>query len=164
MSPIMHHSIDNVNHQSARSAAEGPDAVLDLVHTLMHQVRAQQYQAIQQGDAPLTHMEAKVLGFFGRQPGATQSDLAQHSGRDKAQLARLVKGLRERGLLDGQADPADKRNLRLAVSPAGQALLQALNQASRQVSTRALAGFSAAEQAQLVALLQRVRGNLDAPG
>jgi hypothetical protein len=36
-------------------------------------------------------MEGKVLGFFARHPGATQRDLAQHSGRDKAQLARLIK-------------------------------------------------------------------------
>ncbi|PXW97629.1 DNA-binding MarR family transcriptional regulator [Sphaerotilus hippei] len=157
----MRHTIDNVNKKGGCGSDDDPDAVLDLVHTLMHQVRAQQYQALQGGDAPLTHMEAKVLGFFGRHPGGTQSDLALHSGRDKAQLARLVKGLRERGLLDGEADPADKRNLRLRVSEAGQALLQALNAASHEVSQRAMAGFSAAELAQLQALLRRVRANLD---
>jgi hypothetical protein len=34
-------------------------------------------------------MEGKVLGFFARHPGATQRDLAQHSGRDKAAVATL---------------------------------------------------------------------------
>ena len=160
----MRHTIDNVNHPAPRGPDEAPDAVLDLVHALMHQVRAQQYQALQGGEAALTHMEAKMLGFFGRRPGATQSDLAQHSGRDKAQLARLVKGLRERGLLDGTPDPADKRNLRLSVSPAGQALLQQLNALSRTVSQRATAGLSAAELTQLQDLLQRMRSNLGEPG
>lgn len=163
----MRKSIDNVNHVDKPAASglkDGADAVLDLVHTLMHQVRAQQYQPLQAGDLPLTHMEAKVLGFFGRRPMATQSDLAVHSGRDKAQLARLIKGLRERELLGAAPDPADKRNVLLFVSPQGQALLARLNHIGRAVSARASAGLTQAELATLQALLQRMRQNLDEPG
>jgi DNA-binding MarR family transcriptional regulator len=49
-------------------------------------------------------MEGKVLGYFCRHPGNTQSDLAQHSGRDKAQLTRLIARLKEAGLLEARAD------------------------------------------------------------
>ncbi len=154
----MRKSNDNVN-QSARAAG---DEVLDLVHRVMHQVRSLQYQALRGGPHDITHMESKVLGFVGQHPGTTQSDLAQHSGRDKAQLARLIKGLRERGLLDGEADEADRRHLRLTLSAAGSEVLQQLQQRGRRVGTQALAGLSAAEQAQLQALLQRLKDNLDA--
>lgn len=49
----------------------------------------------------------------------TLSALISHSGCDKGQLARLVGGLRERGLLDGRADENDRRNLLLHLTPGG---------------------------------------------
>lgn len=151
--------MDNVNHSDGAE----PEHVLELIHTVMHQVRSQQYQVLRDGPHTITHMETKVLGFFGRHPGATQTDLAQHSGRDKAQLARLIKGLREQGLLDAQADTVDRRSVRLALTAQGRAVLDALEQASAHLAVQAVAGLSAAEQGQLLALLQRVRQNLAAP-
>lgn len=151
--------MDNVNH----SGEAEPEHVLELIHTVMHQVRSQQTQVLRDGPHTITHMETKVLGFFGRHPGATQTDLAQHSGRDKAQLARLIKGLREQGLLDAQADTVDRRSVRLALTAQGRAVLDALEQASAHLAVQAVAGLSAEEQGQLLALLQRVRQNLAAP-
>ena len=151
--------MDNINH----SGGAEPEHVLELIHTVMHQVRSQQYQVLRGGPHTITHMETKVLGFFGRHPGATQTDLAQHSGRDKAQLARLIKGLREQGLLDAQADTVDRRSVRLALTAQGRAVLDALEQASAHLAVQAVAGLSAEEQGQLLALLQRVRQNLAAP-
>ena len=138
------------------------DDVLELVHTVMHQYRSQQYRVLRDGPHDITHMDSKVLGYFGRHPGATQSDLAQHSGRDKAQLARLVKGLRERGLLDGEADPADRRNVRLSLTAEGHAVQRALQQQAKRLSTKAVNGLDVAERRQLLELLQRVSANLDA--
>lgn len=151
--------MDNVNHSDGAE----PEHVLELIHTVMHQVRSQQYQVLRDGPHTITHMETKVLGFFGRHPGATQTDLAQHSGRDKAQLTRLIKGLREQGLLDAQADTVDRRSVRLALTAQGRAVLDALEQASAHLAVQAVAGLSAEEQGQLLALLQRVRQNLAAP-
>lgn len=156
MSAIMRKSIDTVNHKSRTP----DDDVLESIHAVMHQYRAQQYRVLRDGPHDITHMESKVLGYFGRQPGATQSDLAQHSGRDKAQLARLIKGLRERGLLLAEADEADRRNLRLTLSAEGQAVQRALQQQARRLGASAVAGFSEQEQQTLLALLQRVKANL----
>jgi DNA-binding MarR family transcriptional regulator len=161
MSSIMRKSVDNVNLVgSPRTPAETAEAVVDLVHTVMHQFRSLQFQALRDGAHELTHMESKVLGFFAWRPGATLSDLVQHSGRDKAQLARLVKGLRERALLVGEADAADRRNVRLTLSDAGRALQRSLDDEASVVNLRAVDGLSATEQAQLVGLLERVRRNL----
>ena len=101
-----------------------------------------------------------MLGFFSRHPQATLSDLAQHSGRDKAQLARLVAGLRERGLLEGMADAADRRNMRLTLTATGQAVQKGLRQQTRRLAQRAVAGLSETDQAQLRRLLEAVRENL----
>lgn len=134
--------------------------MLEQVHQLMHRYRSRQYQVLRDGPHAITHMESKVLGFFGRHPGGTQSELAAHSGRDKAQLARLIKGLRERGLLDAEEDAQDRRQVRLRPSPAGLEVLNLLQRQARHLGQRALAGLSPAEQAQLAGLLRRVHANL----
>ncbi|UXH79615.1 MarR family winged helix-turn-helix transcriptional regulator [Roseateles amylovorans] len=135
--------------------------MLELIHTVMHQYRARQYRVLKDGPHDITHMDGKVLGFFARHPGATQSDLAQHSGRDKAQLARLIKGLREQGLLEAEADEADRRHVRLRLSAQGDAVNQALRRQAKQLSALAVEGLDAQEQEMLLKLLQRVRFNLD---
>ena len=105
-------------------------------------------------------MDSRVLGYFGRNPGTTQSDLAQHSGRDKTQLARLIKGLRDCGLLDGEPDPSHRGNTRLSLTDAGQAVRRALQQQGKRLNAAAVAGTTAAERAQLTQLLLRVSQNL----
>ena len=166
MSPIMPRSIDNVNDRvkPGRAAASvehtPPEDVLDLVHTLMHRVRSLRQRGLRGLPYELTTMDMRVLGFVGRQPGATQSALAQRSGRDKAQLARLVKGLRERGLLELRTDAADRRNQQLFLSESGLALHQALRQQIGHLEKQAVAGLSAAERSQLRTLLQHVDANL----
>jgi DNA-binding MarR family transcriptional regulator len=166
MSSIMRKSVDNVNHMDSASASSAQpsaaDAVIELVHAVMHQFRSRQFQVLRDNAHDVTHMESKVLGFFSRHPGETLSDLVAHSGRDKAQLARLVKGLRERGLLVAEADVADRRNVRLRLSDAGRAVQRALHGEAHTLNARAIDGLSAQEQAQLIALLGRLKANLDA--
>lgn len=158
----MRKSRDIVN-QSDKPGKPSDDEVLELIHRVMHQYRSQQYQVLRDGPHAITHMESKVLHYYGHHPGATQNQLAQDSGRDKAQLARLIKGLREQGLLAGEADEADRRNVRLSLTADGRSVQGSLRQQARQLNAKAVAGMTAAEQQQLVALLQRVRDNLDAP-
>src|SRR3954452_7803417 len=140
MSPIMRKPVDNVKHGgSANAPASRPgDAVLELLHTVMHQFRSLQYQVLRDGPHDVTHMDSKVMGFFAHHPGATLSDLALHSGRDKGQLARLVKGLRERGLLLAEADTQDRRNVQLRLSDEGQAVQRALRLQARALNERAV--------------------------
>ncbi|HEY4079678.1 MAG TPA: MarR family transcriptional regulator [Burkholderiaceae bacterium] len=152
----MRKSNDNVNHMGNA----GPADILEQVHALMHEYRALQYRFLRDGPHDITHMDSKVLGFFSRHPGSTQSDLAEHSGRDKAQLARLIKGLRDRGLLEATVDEADRRNVRLALTAEGKAIQRALGQQARKLSAKAVAGLSEAEQGQLLTLIGRVRQNL----
>lgn len=158
MSRIVRRSVDKVNHAARRPE----DEVLDLVHSVMHQVRSQQYRVLRGGGHDVTHMESKVLIFLARHPEATQRDMARATGRDKAQLARLIKGLRERGLLASRPDPSDRRNQRLSLTADGKAVLQTLQRQSARLARKAVAALEAAEVQQLVTLLRRVQHNLDA--
>jgi DNA-binding MarR family transcriptional regulator len=155
MSSIMCKQVDVVNHQASLA-----EEVVESVHAVMHRFRSLQFQALKEAAHDLSHMEAKTLGFFAARPGATQSELVQHSGRDKGQVARLIAGLRERGLLEAGADASDKRSVRLQVSAAGQALQQQVRKQAQRVSAQAVAGLDETECRQLLALLAKLRENL----
>ncbi len=140
------------------------DDVVEAIHAVMHLFRARQYRAVRDGASELTHLEGRVLAFFARHPGATQRELAAHSGRDKGQLARLVAGLKARALLQAQVDEGDRRSVRLRLTARGQALQQALRRQSRQLSKAAVAGLTEPERRALVELLRKVRVNIEAAG
>lgn len=153
----MQKEVDRVN-QNHGGRADDP---LETMHAIVHLYRARQLRGVRGGPHELAHMEMKALGYFARHPGATQSDLVAHSGRDKAQVARLIRVLREAQLLDATADAQDRRSTRLALSSAGQEVFDGVRRQSAALGEVAVAGLSADEQAQLMALLARVRANLE---
>ena len=150
--------VDQVNQHAGRPV----DDVLETMHAIMHLYRSAQQRSLRDGPNDLAHMEVKALGFFARHPGATQSELVAHSGRDKAQVARQIRALRERGLLEAQADAADRRSSRLSLSSEGRAVHAALHSNDGRLKEMALQGFSEEEKGALLDLLARVRANLQA--
>lgn len=134
--------------------------VTDRLHAVMHGLRRHLQQALREDADGLGPMEARCLNYFAHHDGHTQSDLVQHAGRDKAQIARLVKGLHERGLLHSRPDPADGRSQRIGLSAAGQALQRRLQQHRARFEKALTAGLSAQERNTLLALLDRLEGNL----
>lgn len=156
----MRKQVDKVNQNRSAQPSGTVGDVFDAIHSILHLYRSQQFRAFAGGEHELTHMESKVLRFFAREPGATLSDLVVHSGRDKAQLTRLIRGLRDKGLLDASADEADRRSTRLYLSEAGRALHAQLHAIGAELSDVALTGLSEGEREQLHALLLRVRANL----
>lgn len=157
----MQKQVDQVNQNSILGATE----IVESMHAILHLFRTQQHRSLREAQHDLAHMEVKVLGFFARHPGGSPSDLVAHSGRDKAQVARLIRGLRERGLLDAEADATDRRSTRLRLSEAGRSLYAALHSHDGELAEAALAGMSMQECATLRELLARVRANLEAgPG
>jgi len=149
----------------AKDAPRGDDGraagILELVRAVMHQMRSKQLRDPAFVAAGLSPSEGRALAFFARHPGATQSDLVAHSGRDKGQVARLLAGLRERELLAAEADAGDRRVIRLTLSPAAEALHEAVRRQRRKLAEAAVAGLDASERQALQALLERVLANLD---
>jgi DNA-binding MarR family transcriptional regulator len=112
--------VDEVNQMPGSPAAASPASeVMESVHAIMHLYRSRHQRSLRTDEHELAHMEIKVLGFFARNPNASQSELVAYSGRDKAQVARLIRGLRERGLLDARADELDRRSRRLSLTGQG---------------------------------------------
>jgi DNA-binding MarR family transcriptional regulator len=149
----MRESMDNVNQYGQ---AASPEEVFEVLHELMHLHRAQRQRAIETAGLAVSPLEARVLGFFARNPGATLTDLAAHSGRDKSQLARLIGSLRERGLLDARPDEQDRRNLRLQVTAAAEAVHRAMRTQMRRLAKAALADMDEEERMRFLASLRKV--------
>ena len=63
---------------------------------------------------------------------------------------------------DAAADETDKRSTRLALSEAGREMFAALHRHDGALAETALEGISEVERATLLALLERVRANLEA--
>jgi DNA-binding MarR family transcriptional regulator len=161
MSSIMRKSVDHVNHSGSTGSSAATSDVLEAVHGLMHAVRAHQHRAMREGGHELTPMEGKLIGHLARHPGTAQSELVAHWGRDKGQIARMVNGLKERGLLEALPDEQDRRVQRLHLTDAARVLHEAVHRERRRLAARAVAGLSGDEKAQLLSLLAKVRGNLE---
>lgn len=137
-----------------------PGDIIDTLHQAMHRYRALQFRALRAAAQDLSHMEFKALRFIAEHPGASASDLVQRSGRDKAQIARLLAELRARGLVEARPAPGDRRSQTLHLSAAGEAVDAQLRDLSEALAAESLSGFSDADATALLALLQRWVGRL----
>ena len=151
-------SVAHVNKETAEIA----DDVFELIHTVMHLFRSEQYRVLREGRYDLTHMEGKILGFFIRHPGATLRDVVLHFRQDKGQLARLIRSLKDQELLEAESDIRDRRSLPLQPTREGRSVHQILQRQVRKLSEVAIRGLSARERRQLTILLHKVRSNLEA--
>lgn len=111
--------------------------------------------------------EARLLWEFAN-AGAPLSatELARELQLDLGYLSRLLKGLRERGLIKARANPADARQSLLTLTAAGRRAFAPLDQGSQAQTSKMLARLNAPQQQRLLRALGRVQAMLgdEAPG
>ena len=129
--------------------------VFEVLHDLLHLFRARLLESLEAVQPGLTFNEFRILMHTGRHPGITQKELVEHSHTDKAQMARMLAQLQDRGWLERSASEADKRVRCLQLSAQGLQLFEQLRHQREQIANDLLRDFPAAEQKQLRALLQR---------
>lgn len=79
----------------------------------------------------------RALYFIGRRPGLAVGDLMSILGITKQSLGRVLKDLAAKGLLTQSIGTEDRRERRLALTDAGQALEQALSAPQRALMASA---------------------------
>lgn len=152
------HGHGHAHWHAAAGDATGSEALFERLHELMFLFRSRLMQSLRDDPEGLAGMEVKVLRFFSHHPGATQSDLVQHSGRDKGQIARLVKTLIERGLL--QPSATVQRRGALELTGAGLSLHQRLQRRRAEQADRIMSVLSSQERTQLDTILTRLQSAL----
>lgn len=62
----------------------------------------------------------QVMSCLWREQGSTQQILAERTARSKASLSSLMTTLEKRGFIERRAEPSDRRNKRVFLTPEGE--------------------------------------------
>jgi len=122
-----------------------------------------QFDQLSRVELGLSRAQCRLIGQVkynesGRPP--TQAELAQHLDLTPMAVATLVDRMEAAGWITRRPSETDRRANAIELQPRAEAALEKAFAVSDRVQEAALAGFGAAERRQLVAMLQRVRANL----
>ena len=109
-----------------------------------------------------TLTQCLILTEVGRNGPMTLADLGHRTSLDKGWLSRTVEMLVQQGLLTKALGDADRRTIRIALSPAGQTRYQQLNETLNAHAERVMARIPPAEREQVAHALARLYQALQA--
>jgi DNA-binding MarR family transcriptional regulator len=95
--------------------------------------------------------------------GVTQRELAQRTGMQEPTAVIALRGMEAAGWIRREPSTQDRRKVAIHLTPAGRALREKLLPEAHGVLSEAMRDMTEEEQATLIALLRRARGNLVPP-
>lgn len=110
----------------------------------------------------ITMPQSRVFAELRGRDGLTQTELADLVMMEKAPLGRLLDRMEELRLIERRPDPADRRVRRVYLTDAIDGFHDDLWEAAFGMFGDALKGFTAEEYETLVAMLRRIKDNLEA--
>lgn len=136
--------------------ADRETEILDLTIAAMHQLTARMQRSLREAGVGLAAMEARTLRFVARHPGCTQNDIVRASGRDKAQIARIIKTLLDHQFVQRMPNEPGEKRQRLLLSKAGKGPHAKAEKLRSEVARDMFAGLDAGQRDQLLSLLQQM--------
>ena len=115
-----------------------------------------------EGRFGITRREWRVIAKLAREPDLLSSDLAERIQLDRARTSRAVTSLVAKKLVQRETGAADRRQARLALTPAGLALYQELFPLVCEINRSLLAPLAGADVQQLDASLAAMQRRADA--
>ena len=122
-----------------------------------------QFDQLSREELGLSRAQCRLIGQVAMNDSDrpwTQAELAQQLDLTPMGVATLCDRMEAAGLITRRPSATDRRANAIELQPRAQEALVKAIAVSDQVQENALAGFSAAERKQLLAMLQRVRANL----
>ena len=132
--------------------------VLEVVPQAMGLLRREMREVAGQG---LSVPQLRVLAFLGRAPGTSLSAVADLDGVADATASAMVERLVRRGLVTRQADPQERRRVKLSLTQEGATLLEGARAHARGRVAERLRCFTVEELAVLADGLLLLRELLD---
>lgn len=111
----------------------------------------------------LSRAQVRLIGILASHAGEdppSQAALADRLDLTPMGVASLVDRMEAAGWVRREPHPTDRRVNTIALEPRALTALDGAVALSDELQAQVLAGLSEADRAQLIALLQRVRGNL----
>ena len=100
--------------------------------------------------------EWRLVALIAEREGITQQEIGSLSRMDKVTVSRAAIALSDRGLIERQPNPSDKRSQLLALSEAGQKLYAAVAPKALEMEHAVFGRFSQAELDGFTAMLRRI--------
>jgi DNA-binding MarR family transcriptional regulator len=107
------------------------------------------------GSVGLTTALFALLNVINAREGAIQQELGSALGIDRSTMVSLIDQLESAGLARRRPSATDRRAREIAITPKGRRLLQRARGLIVQVEDEVLAGLTAEERHELLALLRR---------
>ena len=108
----------------------------------------------------LTRAQWMLLFHVARQPGASQSDLAEILQQEKITVSRQASRLEKNGWLERLNHAADGRAYRLQLTPKAREMVVRLAKVADELRVDALSGLPSVRREALIDDLLRVKANL----
>lgn len=135
-------------------------ATFQAFMTLFGSVRQVLKTRLQDSEHALGPLHLRALSLCQHNPGWTQQQLGLAMGRDKGQVARLIRDLEAQAWLSRTPDAQDGRVWRLGVTAAGAKECARFLAVEAEVATELLGGLSTQEREQLQRVLETLHTRL----
>ena len=134
--------------------------IRQVLWQLAFQFKVSSKRAIRDYDLPINGMHVRLLQMIHRQPDCTAQHIAAVTGRDKAQITRVIKELEAMDLVTRTPNPEDRRSQLLAISETGAGLMARIQEAEDDVKARLLKGIPKRDQDTFIEIGNRMLDNL----
>lgn len=104
--------------------------------------------------------QASLLGYVADFGATTQTRLADHLGIGRASIGTIVDRLQERGLVERQPDPNDRRVWRVDITADGRAMAERITDIDEVLRAELRHGIGREERQALSWVLTRLQHNL----
>ncbi len=102
-----------------------------------------------------------TLTIIGRNPGISQTELSQASGRDKSSITPVIEDLVRRGLVERKRERHDRRAWRLSLTAAGIKTLYTLTRCARTHERNLDRIIGRSDRARFLAVLKRLAAGFE---
>jgi DNA-binding MarR family transcriptional regulator len=131
--------------------------ILGVAHTAMFRYLS---KLMKEQNLPITPEQFSVLSYLWQKDGLQQSELANCTNRNRANVTRVVDILEREGIVERRDDENDRRVFRIFLTAKGKSLRDATASCARQTIEDALNGLSKEEIDTCTRVLLKIRSNV----
>lgn len=116
---------------------------------------------MKEADLPITPDQFRVLAHLWISDGVVQTELAQSTNRNRANVTRIVDILEAKGIVERRDDPHDKRVFRIYLTDLGKSLQEETAKCAAKSVEDALKNITDEDRRITLRVLQKIILNLE---
>lgn len=151
-------------HEPSREPVTGAELLLDTIipyqiNRLCHRMNKLLEKDLRTHD--LSMASWRIMAVLDHNASTTVNELARYAMMEQSTLSRTLQRMEADGLLQSQKSPADARVRSITLTSKGLEQYNTVRSLTMKHVDRALHGLSRAERYQLMAIVTRMRTNVD---